>query len=502
MVEDRKGPVAGVLTHHLCPAFDRDIDTSDRTLAGPRDLHLVARRERLAAVRGHQGDAPLHLLDVNEHGVEAGQAGESDRGPKALHSGDLWRPLKDATRRQDRAGRVGPGDRRRHICTVGTDRRGDKGDRASLGDCSDRFGDRDHGGRSHRRPDRCCGIDPPTRTRNGGQCIDPRGRVDEALLDLDGCEVRRHGAHEGGNPHHVGCRHGCATEGRIAAAEDRGEDGRARGRHIDADFAVVGKRRAVAVDLGGSDGQHDVLGVGRRVGRPGVVVGAVIAGCGHEEVVGGCGLIDHAGHRPARTAAAPGVVGDRGAVRDGICERRHRVGGVAAAGGRQELERHDPHSGRHTHHSDVVGHAGDRAGHVGAVVVVVVRVGIVVDEVPAVEVVDVAVAVVVDAVAGDLARVGPDVGLEVGMVEVDARVDDGHHHRRIAQGVRPCAGGIDAVGSREAPELVEPRVGRQVGHAHHGVRAGPLDHRGPAEQHEGGIEVAQGLDQVQPGTVE
>ena len=87
----------------------------------------------------------------------------------------------------------------------------------------------------------------------------------------------------------------------------------------------------------------------------------------------------------------------------------------------------------------------------GAVVVVVVRIGVVVDEVPSVEVVDVAVAVVVDAVAGNLAGVGPDVGLEVGMVEVDARVNDGHHDRRVAQGMRPGAGSIDPVGTHEAP---------------------------------------------------
>ena len=138
----------------------------------------------------------------------------------------------------------------------------------------------------------------------------------------------------------------------------------------------------------------------------------------------------------------------------------------------------------------------------GAVVVVIVRISVVVDEVPSMKVVDVAVPVVVDAVVGNFAGVGPDVGLEVGMVEVDARVDDGHHDRRIAQGECPSTGRIDPVGTREAPQFVEPRVGRQVGDADHGIRSCPLHGRRPAEHLEGGVEVAQGLDQVEPDTVE
>ena len=108
----------------------------------------------------------------------------------------------------------------------------------------------------------------------------------------------------------------------------------------------------------------------------------------------------------------------------------------------------------------------------------------------------------IDAVAGDLAGIGPDVGLEVVMVEVDARVDDGHHDRRIAQGECPSTGRINPVGTREAPQFVEPRVGRQVGDADHGIRSCPLHGRRPAEHLEGGVEVAQGLDQVEPDTVE
>ena len=68
--------------------------------------------------------------------------------------------------------------------------------------------------------------------------------------------------------------------------------------------------------------------------------------------------------------------------------------------------------------------------------------------------------------------------------------------------MRPGAGCIDSVGAGEAPEFVEPRVGGKVGHAQNGIRSGPLDHWRPAEHHQGRVEVAQRLDQVQAGSVE
>ena len=101
-----------------------------------------------------------------------------------------------------------------------------------------------------------------------------------------------------------------------------------------------------------------------------------------------------------------------------------------AAVGVQELEGHDLDVPVDAGDADaVVAHGADGAGDVRAVAVVVHRVAVVVDEVVAVDVVDVAVAVVVDAVAGDLARVGPDVGGQVGVGVVDAGVDHGHDGR-------------------------------------------------------------------------
>src|SRR5262249_9769888 len=94
----------------------------------------------------------------------------------------------------------------------------------------------------------------------------------------------------------------------------------------------------------------------------------------------------------------------------------------------------------------------DGTRDVGAVALVVHRVGVVVDEVVAVDVIHVAVVVVVDAVAGDLARVGPDVGGQVGVGVVHAGVEDGDDHTTGAGGDVPRLGGVD-VGVRGAAGL-------------------------------------------------
>ncbi len=64
-------------------------------------------------------------------------------------------------------------------------------------------------------------------------------------------------------------------------------------------------------------------------------------------------------------------------------------------------------------------------------------------EVVTVRVVHVAVAVVVDAVAGDLVLVGPDLSVQVGVVELYPRVQDGHRYR---VGIAP----LDLPGGRRA----------------------------------------------------
>ena len=129
---------------------------------------------------------------------------------------------------------------------------------------------------------------------------------------------------------------------------------------------------------------------------------------------------------PLRPGEAPAVVDHVGAVRDGVDHRPRQVERQALVRVVDPLERHELAPGRQRRPRRCRccrprrwcrrRACRGRCRPCGIAVVV--------DEVPAVDVVDVAVAVVVDAVARDLAGVGPDVGGEVGVVVVDAGVDD------------------------------------------------------------------------------
>ena len=102
-----------------------------------------------------------------------------------------------------------------------------------------------------------------------------------------------------------------------------------------------------------------------------------------------------------------------------------RVAVRAAAAPVQELQRHDLHPLAYPHHADpVVPARADRPGDVRAVTVLVQRLGVAADEVPAVDVVDEPIAVVVAAVAADLESIAPEVRRQVGMAQVDPRIDD------------------------------------------------------------------------------
>src|SRR5262249_1826177 len=140
-------------------------------------------------------------------------------------------------------------------------------------------------------------------------------------------------------------------------------------------------------------------------------------------------------------AGGPAVVDDAGAPGRGVEDRLHGVCGPAVAAAVEDLQVHHAGAPRDTRDAHgVVALGGDDAGHVGAVAVVVERVGEVIGEVVAVHVVDVAVVVVVDEVAGDLARVGPEVGHQVRMADIHARVEHGDKHRRITG--RDVPGGL------------------------------------------------------------
>jgi hypothetical protein len=237
---------------------------------------------------------------------------------------------------------------------------------------------------------------------------------------------------------------------------------------------VVGKPGKL-VDVVGGRHADDVghRQAGRDGGAEFIGECAVVAGSGHEEHARiGRGLdriLQRLGEEHAAAVvgkAAPAVVGDLGAhvgrVEDGV----DRIRGEAVAIGGDELERHDPGAPSHAHHAAaVVAHRTDGAGHVRAVAVVVHRVAVAVGEVVAVHIIDVAVAVVVNTIAGDLARVRPDVRGEVGVRVVDTRVDHRDDHvGGLGDGV-PGLGGIDVgiVAPAGLPGVVQaPEAGVEV----------------------------------------
>ena len=134
----------------------------------------------------------------------------------------------------------------------------------------------------------------------------------------------------------------------------------------------------------------------------------------------------------------------------------------------EELERHDLHVPVHSRDADaVVADRPDRAGDVRAVAVVVHAGCCRRRRNPSRAVVDEAVAVVVDAVGGEFfAGVRPDVGGQVGVDVVDARVDHRDDDAALPRGDVPSFGRID-IGVRRAarlagivqvPERAEARV--------------------------------------------
>jgi len=103
---------------------------------------------------------------------------------------------------------------------------------------------------------------------------------------------------------------------------------------------------------------------------------------------------------------------------------------------------------------------------VGAVIIFVHRIAILVVEIVAVNIIHITIAVVVNAVAGDFARVSPDVIGQVGVGIIHAGVNDGDNDFAAAGIKIPGFGGTN-IGSRsasrlpgimQAPEFAEARI--------------------------------------------
>ena len=261
----------------------------------------------------------------------------------------------------------------------------------------------------------------------------------------------------------------------VAAAARGGEDLLAGRGEVDAGAPEAGRRRQGAALVGRGDRDEVGRVEGGGVGRDHVVVGVRVAGGRDDEDVGGGGRVDGRGQVGAGARAREREVDHARAVGDRVAHARGHVAmSPDASAPRTLTAMMRARQARPATPTPLLPRARDDARDVRAVAVVVGGVAVAVDEVGAVDVVDEAVAVVVDAVARHLARVGPQVGREVAMGEVDAGVDHGDGDvaaRDLAstRWRRPWARRPAAPTGWRAEGRVEPR-------------RGPRSRRGPRRQ--------------------
>ncbi len=325
--------------------------------------------------------------------------------------------------------------------------------------------------------ERGAGVEAPSGDRDAGQGRDGIGAAHQAKLRLLMRDAGILRECQGGGAGHVRRRHRSAAQelvaarvraARVADRRNRGEDAHPRGAETHRGSAVVGEKGLGIVQVRGGDREHVRHLIARWIERRRVVVGAVVPCRGDEQRAGLIRGRDGVHQRLAESAAAPGVVHHLRVHVGGVEHGADCGAGGARAARAQELDRHDARAPAHSRHAHaVVADGGDGARHVRAVTMVVLGIVVVVAEVVAVDVVHVTVAVVVDAVAGDLPRVGPYVGGEVGMGVIHAGVD--HSHDDIGAGLHvPRFGRVHvrvglAAGLPDVIEAPELGIARIVG---------------------------------------
>ena len=222
----------------------------------------------------------------------------------------------------------------------------------------------------------------------------------------------------------MGRCHGGAAVAGVTTARHRAVDVRPGCAQVDRSGSVVGKVRHGIVVVGRGDRDNVVQVVACRIARRGVVVAAVVPRCCHKQAPGAAGGSNRIVHGRVVPSPAPTVVGDAGAHHGGIFDCQEGVVRRSAPIVIEELEGHElgiPVDARHS--GAVISLRCNRARAVRAVTIAVHRIAVAVGEVVAVDIVHIAVGIVVNAVAGDLARVGPDVVHQIGVRVVDPGVD-------------------------------------------------------------------------------
>ena len=320
------------------------------------------------------------------------------------------------------------------------------------------------------------GVEPPTGDRPPAQRRQRVGALQDRIADLGdgGVGIDRPG--QRGHAGNVRCGHARTRVGGVASAGDRAVDRPAGCAQVDRVGAVVAEIGEAVIMVGSRHRKHAVQSVVGRVVGAEVVVGGVVSGRGYKQNTGVAAGLDGGVHGRAVSAASPTVVGHPhvdvvdGPHHRGVVDRPNRVGDVSPTAAGEELQPHDRPGPVHADHAGaVVAGAGDGPGNVSAVAVVVHRVAVVVDEVVSVDVVDEPVAVVVDSVSGNLAGVGPDVGGQIDVIVVHARVDHSDHDVAASGGDVPGFCRVDVGVGRTAglTRVVHPPERRDelvVGH--------------------------------------
>ena len=91
----------------------------------------------------------------------------------------------------------------------------------------------------------------------------------------------------------------------------------------------------------------------------------------------------------------------------------------------------------------VIARCGEDTGHLGAMAILIVKGMVVGEVVPAVDIVDEPVGIIIEPVASNFTGVDPEAIEEVGMVEVEATIDDGDGHGNRTGDQVPGGGELD-----------------------------------------------------------
>ncbi len=221
-----------------------------------------------------------------------------------------------------------------------------------------------------------------------------------------------------------GC-HGRSAVSGVAVTRNRAVNVYPRSKKVDALFSVTGSACLVASVVMRANRNHVVQVIGSGVTWMGVVVAVVVAGGGNEANSFFSRFFNGPFEGSGRTSASPGVGSEVDPDLRCVGHGFNRVGRRASSRSGKKFDTDHGYVPSHPDHAfSIVSNSTDRTCAVGSVGVVVMRVVVVVHEIPSVDVVYETVPVVVFSVSCDFSRVGPHVRFQVFMVAVNAGVND------------------------------------------------------------------------------